>query len=119
MFAPSALRFPFEMLDGVGDVDFITGNAGLRERLVEYLACRSHERMAHAIFLVAGLFSDEQNLGVRGSFAEDSLGRALVKVAAGAGFGGCAQRRHRHGGRQKVCGGSGRRSSSHVSPYHG
>jgi hypothetical protein len=95
MFAPFALRFPFEMLHGIGDVNFIAGHAGLRERLVEDLPRRSHERMARSILLIPWLLTDEQDLRVRRSFAEDRLSGSLVEIAAGAGFSGCAQSRNR------------------------
>src|SRR5258705_11627713 len=51
--APLAARLPFEMLDGVGDVDVAARDAGALERLVEHRARGTDKRRALAIFPVA------------------------------------------------------------------
>ena len=59
--AALAARFPLEMFDGVGDVDFPAVDASFGESGVEQLAGRAYERAALEIFLIARLFADEHD----------------------------------------------------------
>src|SRR2546423_6978056 len=46
-------RLPFEMLDGVGDVDFGTIDAGLFKSPIEHHSRRADEWLAGLVFLIA------------------------------------------------------------------
>src|SRR5205814_7054372 len=74
-------RLPLEVLDHIGHVDDRTIDARLHERPIEQLASWTHERMACEIFCVARLLAHHHDLGAAGSFAEDRLRAALIKVA--------------------------------------
>jgi hypothetical protein len=78
VLAPLALRFPFEMLDGIRDIHVPTGNAGFDESLVKSFTCRSDERMTRHIFLIARLLADKQDGSLGGSLAENRLGGVFV-----------------------------------------
>src|SRR3954469_14262250 len=80
-FAPSP---PLEVLDGVGDVDAVTIDAGRSERLVEYATRRPNEGAAGDVLMVAGLLADQHQLGVGGSFAEHRLRRIPPETAVAA-----------------------------------
>src|SRR5690348_12966326 len=86
MFATFALWFPFEMFDGIGDVDIPPGDPGLFQCFVQNAPGRSDKWMALQIFLVAGLLSDKDDICVSGAFAKHRLGRMLIEVATGAMF---------------------------------
>ena len=86
-----AARLPFKMLHCVGEVDFSAVDTRFGERAVEELSGGSDEGMTLAVFGVAGLFADDDDVGIGRAFAEGGLRRAFVKRARGAGGGG-AQR---------------------------
>src|SRR5438045_1079853 len=93
MEAAFAARFPLEVFDGVGDVDGRAIDVGGGEGFVEQAAGGADEGLAGEVFLVAGLFADEDEAGGGGAFAEDDVGGAAVEGAAlafggGAGEGG-------------------------------
>jgi hypothetical protein len=90
MLAAFALRFPFEVFDGIRNVHFVARNAGFHQGFVEQSAGRPDEWMALQILLIAGLLADEDHLGVRGAFAEHRLCRAPIQIAPSAVFGGLA-----------------------------
>src|SRR2546425_3562646 len=85
--APLALRLPFEVLHGVRDIDMPAVDARLLERLVEHTSRGADERFSLPVLSIAGLLSDEHDLGVLGAIAEDGLRAGLVKVT-GAATGG-------------------------------
>ena len=87
MLAAFALRFPFEMLNGIRNVHLIARNAGFHQGFVEQSAGGSDEWMALQIFLIAGLLSDEDDLGVSGAFAKHGLCGALIKVTTRTALG--------------------------------
>jgi len=89
--AALAATDPFEVLDGVGDVDLRAVDARVLQRLVEELPGWADEGPALQVLLVAGLLADEDDLGARLALAEDGLGAGLVEVAGGAAGGGLAQ----------------------------
>jgi hypothetical protein len=62
---PFAARLPFEVLDDVGDVDRGAIDAGLGERSIEQLAGRSDKRTPREILLIARLFADQHQPGIR------------------------------------------------------
>jgi hypothetical protein len=50
---------PFEMLDGVGDIDLLAGDIGLLECSIEDSSSRTDKRATLSIFHVTGLFANE------------------------------------------------------------
>ena len=101
VLAAFALRLPFKMFDGVGDIDVAAGDAGFLQRLVQHSAGRSDKGVAGHIFLIARLFTDEQQCGASRPFPEDRLRGGFIEVAARAGGGGVPQRREGQFGREK------------------
>jgi hypothetical protein len=82
--SPLPTRLPLEVLDDVRDVGELPVDARLLERPVEQLARGADERPAREILLVAGLLTDEHQLGLGPSLAEDGLRAAAPKVACPA-----------------------------------
>src|SRR5438093_13128327 len=72
---------PFEMLDGVGDIDLVARNTRCGEGFVQKTTCRADERMALAIFHVARLFTNEQDACGFPPIAENRLGGVSVQIA--------------------------------------
>ena len=112
--AAFAARLPFEMFDGVGDVGFVAVDAGLFERGVEQFSCWADERLALAVFLIAGLLSDKDDSWFARAVSEDGLRGAFVEVAGFASFGasagvvdGFGDGQRRRGGRRGIFGGAG------------
>ncbi len=85
MDATLAARHELEVLDGIGDIDAVPRNAHFFESLIKDLTGRSDEGTTRQILLVARLFADEHDPGIRRSLAEHRLGRLLVERAATAG----------------------------------
>jgi len=86
----AAAFLPFEVLDGVGDVDGCAVDFGGNEGFIEDPSGGADEGFAGTVFLVAGLFADEDDFGGGGALAEDGLGGVAVEGAAVAflhGFG--------------------------------
>ncbi len=90
--ATLAAGLPFEMLDGISDVDLLAVDACLDETSVEEMAGGTDEGVALEVFAIAGLFTDEEETRVTAAFTEDGLGGVLIQGAAVAVAGGCAQR---------------------------
>jgi len=65
-----------EVLDGIGDVDVASVEAGVRHRPLQELAGGAHERPALPVFLVAGLLADEGDRSADRAFAQDRTRRA-------------------------------------------
>jgi hypothetical protein len=86
--APLAAGFPLEVLYRIRDVDFAAIDARFDKSAIEQLSGRADERLALKIFLVAGLFADENDFGALSTGAEDRLSGVDIKIAGGAGFGG-------------------------------
>jgi hypothetical protein len=63
--AALAAQLPFEMLDGIGDVEMLAVDAGSLERLIEQPSGGTDERQSLLVFLVAGLLADEHHARVR------------------------------------------------------
>lgn len=82
-----------EMLDRVRDVDRAPIDAGLGKGRVEDCSGRADERATGAIFLIARLFTNERDPGIRRTFAKDRLCRMSTKVTSSAAGGGVAQSR--------------------------
>ncbi len=61
--AALAARLPFEMLDGIGDVDVVAIDAGVGEAAIEKKSGGADKRRAFAVFTVAGLLADEDEPG--------------------------------------------------------
>lgn len=86
--AAFGLWFEFEVLDGVGEVEFFALEAGCLEGLVEELAGGANEGASGDVFLVSGLFADDHDAGIGWAFAKDGLGGGFVEGAVTAGGGG-------------------------------
>ena len=80
------------MLYRIGDIDLPAIDAGFVQRAVEHQPCRSHERFAGKVFLVAGLLADQHDLRGLRAFAEHGLGRVFVEGTGAAGGRFLAQR---------------------------
>src|SRR5437764_11745117 len=83
---------PFEVLDHVGEIDAVAVDPGLRERAVQELPGRPHERPALEVLAVAGLLSDQHHLRRRRSLAEDRLRPGAPQVARATARRGAAKR---------------------------
>lgn len=77
-------RFELEVLHRVGDVYIVSGDAGLRESLIEHAARRPNERRSDQVLLIARLFSDEHDPCIGRALAEHGLGGITVEFAAAA-----------------------------------
>ena len=77
-------RFPLKMLYGIRNVNLASINSGLFERAIHNLPCRSDERFAGYIFIIAGLFPDQHHRRTLRTFAKHGLGGVFIKVACGA-----------------------------------
>ena len=65
--------FPFEMLYGIRDVNFLAIDSRCDERFVEKFAGGADERFAFEIFLIAGLLADHHHFCERRAFTENCL----------------------------------------------
>lgn len=71
--AAFAFWFPFEVLHRVGDVHFLAINSRFDERFVQQLSRWTDKRFAREIFVIARLFTDEDDFGVARAVTENSL----------------------------------------------
>jgi len=71
-----AALLELEVLDGIGDVNAASVDAGVRHCSLQELAGGSHERPALPVLLVARLLADEGDRGADGTFAQDRTRRA-------------------------------------------
>src|SRR5256886_2783758 len=91
--ATLALGLPFEVLDGVRDIDMRAVDARLLERLVEHASGGTDERFSFPVLAIAGLLAHEHDQGVFGALAEDGLRARLVEVTGATTGSRLAQRR--------------------------
>jgi len=77
-----AVRFPFEVLHRVCQIERRAGKRGLGEDFVEQRARRTDERLAFAIFLIARLFADQHHARIGGTDARHGLRRVAPERAA-------------------------------------
>ena len=84
MQAAFAALLELEMLDRIGDEHLAAVDAGIDDRAVEHAACRTDERMALSVLLVARLLADQHDLGVPRPFSRHNLRRVAIERAAGA-----------------------------------
>jgi uncharacterized protein with beta-barrel porin domain len=89
------------VLYGVGEIDVALAQTAFGERAAQQLAGRPHEWAAFSILDVAGLFADEHQRDVDGTFTEDRLGGVRVELAAAAVGRGRAQAAEGRGGRDE------------------
>jgi hypothetical protein len=82
--AALASRLPFEVLHGVGDVNFGSVNSRFDERAVKQLSGWSDEWPAIEVFIVPGLFADQYDFGVRRTSAENRLRGIAPQIASAA-----------------------------------
>ena len=71
--AALASRLPFEVLYGIGDVNFGSINSRFNQGAVEKFPGRSNERAAVEVLIIPGLFSDQHDFAARRSGAEYGL----------------------------------------------
>jgi hypothetical protein len=88
---PLAAFFELEMLHRIRDVDIRAINSSLFQCPAQQSACRTHEGMAGTIFLVAGLFADQDDASRGWTFPKYGLGRMAIQVAASARLRGVPQ----------------------------
>jgi len=75
---------PFEMLHGVGHIDFRAIDAGLDKCFIEDTTGGSNERQALAIFHVPRLLADKHDLGFRRAHTENGLRGIAPEIAVPA-----------------------------------
>jgi hypothetical protein len=73
------------MLHRVREIDIGAVDLGRRESSIQHLPSRADERLAPAVFHVAGLLPDEHHPGLDQLDAEHNLRGRLVQVAPSAG----------------------------------
>lgn len=81
---PFAAFLEFEVLHGIGYINFSGIDAGIGQGASKHLAGRTDERMTLPVFLIAGLFSDQDQTRRRRSFAEHALRSETIKIATPA-----------------------------------
>lgn len=91
MQALLAARLEFEMLHRIGDIGLAAIDAGIGQSAVEEFSCRPNKGPALQVFLIARLLTDKDDRRLRGTLAEDGLGRVFVERAAAAILGLGAQ----------------------------
>jgi len=79
--APFSSLGEAKVLDGIGDVDILSGDPSFLERILKQPSGRAHEGDALAIFDIAGLFSDESERCPRVPSRENHLGCGLPQLA--------------------------------------
>ncbi len=77
---------PLEVFDCVRDIDALAFKAGRHQALVEYSTGRTHKRTALAVFLVAGLFSNQHDSLFRVAAARHGLRGVPPQLAPSAGI---------------------------------
>src|SRR2546428_13093827 len=95
MDAALAARFPLEVFDDVGDISFLTINAGFFKGVVEQFAGWTNKRFAFEVFIVAGLLTNEEDFGIASARAKDGLRAAFIEIASLAVGRGCTKGRWR------------------------
>src|SRR6185312_124572 len=101
-------RDPLEMLDSVGHIHRGPVYPRFFQALVEQVSGRTHEWRPREIFVIAGLFADQEDAGALRSFAENCLSGVLPQIAcatsrrAGAQFLNAVHRR-RAIDRRRLC----------------
>ena len=79
MDPPRPARHPFEVFDGVCDVDPRPIDSRLSEAVVEQFAGRSDKGLPGDVFRIAGLLADQHQKRILGALAEYGLGGPLVE----------------------------------------
>lgn len=72
------------MLDGIGDEDIVSHDAGCLQGIVEQLTRGADERFARSVFAVSGLLADHHDGRMPGAGARDALCRVVPERAAAA-----------------------------------
>jgi hypothetical protein len=102
MQAPLATPNPFEVLHGIGHVNFIAGNPRVLERPVEHAAGGPDKWLAFLIFDVAGLLANQHHTRSAGPRAKNGLGSIKVEITSFAGFCRLPERFKRTGPGQEI-----------------
>jgi hypothetical protein len=89
--AAFAARLPTKVFYRVCNVNVVARNTRLVERFIKQPACRTDERLALFVFLVAGHFAKQNDVGSPRTFAEDRLRGVFVEIAAAAMLGRLAK----------------------------
>jgi hypothetical protein len=79
-----AARFPFEMLNSIGDVHVGPIDACGLEAFIKQLTGWSDERLPLLVFAIAGLFSHQENSGMGSALPKDDLRRFPIEVTSTA-----------------------------------
>jgi hypothetical protein len=82
MQADFSPRFPFEVLNCIGDIDVSSVDTGGLKTLVKQLPGGSDKWLSLPIFTIAWLLTHQKNGGVSATFAKNDLGRISVQVAS-------------------------------------
>src|SRR5947207_11656539 len=95
-------RLEFEMLYGVGHVNFLARNSHLHHHLIEQRSCRPDEWLAGKIFLIAWLLADKNDARVGRTFAENGLRGVAIQIASVTAARRLAKLGQRDSRRQKI-----------------
>jgi hypothetical protein len=79
-----AARFPFEMLNGIGNVHISPIDACRLEAFVKKLTSRPDKRLPLLVFAIAGLFPHQEQSGMGAAFPKNDLRRFPIEVASTA-----------------------------------
>src|SRR5450432_941188 len=71
-------------LHHVGDIDILAANSHGGDHVVEQLSRTTHKRLALRIFIGSRAFTDEHDVRIRITYAENQLGTALAQTATRA-----------------------------------
>ena len=113
MNAALALRLPFEMLDGVGDVGFFAIDSSFLQSAVQQFSSGSYKGPALQILLIAGLLPYKHNFRMFRAVAKHGLRGVSPKVTSFAVFGASAKVVKRFHLREKLRCGRARSSFGH------
>src|SRR5262245_31724210 len=79
-FAP---RLELEMLHRIGDIALAAVNSRFLQGPVQKLPGRTHKGLALQVLLIAGLFADKSDVGMKRSFTKNCSGASLDHGAGG------------------------------------
>ena len=78
--APLSTLFKFKMFNDIGDVNLLAVNTGLFQCAVQQLTGGPDEWLSLKIFVVPGLLSDEEKMGLPGTLTKYGLSRMLPQI---------------------------------------
>jgi hypothetical protein len=86
-------RLPLEVFDHVGEIHATPFDVRLYQSFVEHSTCRADEGSPLDVLSVAGLLTNEHDLGGPRALSEHGLRAGLPQIACPAGGGSLSQRR--------------------------